>query len=86
MRIVLILGVLASPNHPSWGHLGVTVSGHLFRGPSPHDSEGFRGGIRGPVFEGFFPVKTIKNVKLSSLLGSWLQDGPKMVQQRSKMA
>ena len=33
MRIVLILGVLASPNHPSWGHLGVIGSGPLFRVP-----------------------------------------------------
>ena len=50
MRIVPILGVLAFPNHPSWGHVGAMTFGALFRGPSPNDSEGFRGGDAGTLF------------------------------------
>ena len=38
------------------------------------------GEVSGDPFLKVFQVKTIKNVKLSSLLGSWLQDGPKTVQ------
>jgi predicted lysophospholipase L1 biosynthesis ABC-type transport system permease subunit len=85
VRIVLILGVLASPNHPPWGYVGATGPGAFFWILPPMTVKDL-GGWSGDPFLKVFQVKTIQNVKLSSLLGSWLQDGPKMVQRRSKMA
>ena len=45
MRIVPILGVLASPNHPSWGYLLVAVRGDLFLVP-----------FWDPLLEGLGPI------------------------------
>ena len=52
-RLVLIQGVLTTPNHPSWGHLEVTVLGTSFLGPPGLGLETVFGEVLGTLF-GYF--------------------------------